>query len=188
MSHTSDDPWKNVIEQVSEALTSLGFTDTDDLIANEVRTALNAVDMAPTAPPTMRLIEGGLSDKPTTDAVDSGHLRPRDPEEDLSTTDIETVTVSVSLSPQLNASQPGMALPLAEGRIEILGDARQTIFRATTARPYRIHCVEGLLQVWVEGDIVDTISEGQSIDTEGAHIAVLGTSDDCSLGHYYRLV
>ncbi|HIA02228.1 MAG TPA: hypothetical protein EYN66_10010 [Myxococcales bacterium] len=187
MSQPPDDPWKMVIDQVTEALTDLGFSDTDQKVADGVRSALCALDRSKgsDATPPIRVLEGGLSGKMDERPSDASHLSLSTAETHEVLGHDDDITVSVCLSPP--AGQPLISPTKYEGRIEVLGDSSQTILRAISSHPYRIHCLEGLLKVMIEGEAVDTISEGQSVDVEGAHIAVLGTSEDYSFGHYHRL-
>ena len=60
----------------------------------------------------------------------------------------------------------------------------QTVYRGQTARLYRIACSQGCMDVTVDGESVERLVAGQSIDVEGTAIRVTSTEDGGAKGGY----
>jgi len=78
---------------------------------------------------------------------------------------------------------------LAQGKIDLpkSGPNFQNIFRGEEARPYRIECTEGGLQIYLNGKPAEEISNGQCTDVEAAVIRVQASGDADAKGLYTRL-
>jgi len=77
------------------------------------------------------------------------------------------------------------------GWIQVTGDhgdeaAWQTLYRGLKPRLYRVACSTGTLDVTVDGEAIERLREGQSIDVEGHAIRVT-TSGDEALGGYVQV-
>ena len=68
--------------------------------------------------------------------------------------------------------------------IEASGAGFQNIFRGKTPRLYRIECLEGGLQIYLDGEPVEEIRPGQSTDVEGAIVRVKASESTGAKGHY----
>jgi hypothetical protein len=64
----------------------------------------------------------------------------------------------------------------------------QTVYRGLSARLYRIACAQGCLDVTVDGESVERLVAGQSIDVEGAAIRVTSTEEGGAKGGYSLIV
>ena len=83
---------------------------------------------------------------------------------------------------------PGLA---EAGWIQLTADlgseaAWQTLYRGLKARLYRVACSTGTLDVTVDGEPVERLRAGQSIDVEGTAIRVT-TDGDEALGGYVQI-
>lgn len=90
-------------------------------------------------------------------------------------------------------SDRGRPLPgLSEaGWIQVTGDdgpeaGWQTLYRGLKPRLYRVACSTGTLDVIVDGEPVERLRTGQSIDVEGSAIRVTTESDE-AIGGYVQL-
>jgi hypothetical protein len=64
----------------------------------------------------------------------------------------------------------------------------QTVYRGLSPRLYRIACAQGCLDVTVDGESVERLVAGQSIDVEGAAIRVTSTEEGGAKGGYSLVV
>ena len=64
----------------------------------------------------------------------------------------------------------------------------QTVYRGKGVRLYRIACSQGCMDVTVDGESVERLVAGQSIDVEGAAIRVTSTEDGGAKGGYSLVV
>lgn len=68
--------------------------------------------------------------------------------------------------------------------IEASGSGFQNIFRGKTPRLYRIECLEGGLQIFLDGEPVEEIRPGQSTDVEAQVVRVKASEDSGAKGTY----
>jgi hypothetical protein len=73
-----------------------------------------------------------------------------------------------------------------QGRIAVGEASWQTVLRAGSPRAYRLTVDEGQLDVALDGELVERVLAGQSLDVEGALIRVRAASGR-SRGRYQRL-
>ena len=153
-------PFADLIAQVDVALSELNITDdaTRDAVAAGLTEALSALtgEEKPSAAPSLRLVDAPPQETPTP-------AQPR------------VGVVRTTFQPSLDTA----------GRIAVEADALQTLHRSAAARPYRLHCDTGALLVIADGQPVDTVRAGQSIDVEGAMLQVRGRKT--STGRFIRL-
>ena len=64
----------------------------------------------------------------------------------------------------------------------------QTVYRGLSSRLYRIACSQGCLDVTVDGESVERLVAGQSIDVEGAAIRVTSMEEGGAKGGYALVV
>ena len=83
----------------------------------------------------------------------------------------------------------GLSPLSAQGKIDLpqSGPAYQSIFRGEEARPYRIECTEGGLQIYLNGKPAEEITKGQCTDVEAAVIRVQASGETPAKGLYTRL-
>ena len=168
-----DDPTDDIIEQVNAALDGLSITDdaTRDAVAAGLKEALGALSAMGVTPtpgreaPSVAVVEGGRAEDapPTSGAPPDLHIA-APPTDAQPASAAPTARVVVSRAPI--RSRPAAADPA--GHIALAPGTRQTILRARQARAYRIHCTDGALRVLIDGQPLDTVAAGQSIDVEGA--------------------
>jgi len=184
-----DDLTGDIIEQVNAALADLNITNdaTRDAVAAGLKEALDALaamgvsleESETKGSPSVAVVEGGRAE----DAPPSGGAPPdlhiaAPPE-----TNDPSVTTRVLVSKSRMRPESSTATP--PGRIALKAGTRQTILRALRARDYRIHCDVGALRILVDGQPLDTITAGQSIDVEGAMLQV--SAAQTATGSYRRL-
>ena len=187
-----DDPTDDIIEQVNTALTDLNITNdaTRDAVTAGLKEALDTLASMgiplqasePGRRPSVAVVEGGRAADapPTGGAPPDLHIAdPREPPEETAPPLTTRVVVSKS---QPRTERTVSAAP---GSITLEPDTRQTILRALHTRTYRLRCSEGSLKILVDGQPLDTLTAGQSIDVEGAMIQV--TATEAATGSYQRL-
>jgi hypothetical protein len=180
-----DDPFDEVLSQVSDALDALnlGSGDARETLLDGVRDALKAID-------GIEVFGDAFSD--TEDTYDGPRLRVVDTEEaELHSARQAAADVRVKvLKPGRPASAP---TPLSEeGEIAIAVEAGeaagwQTVFRGESAHTYRIRCTTGALEVACDGAIVEQVLPGQTVDVSARLIRVSGGQEGLCLGRYARL-
>jgi hypothetical protein len=187
-----EDPTSDLIEQVNAALTELNITNdaTRDAVAAGLKEALDAlaamgVSLTATetkGAPSVAVVEGGRAEDapPTGGAPPDLHIA--EPPSSTESAD-PTITTRVLVGQQRRRS--ARAAPNATGRIVLEPGTRQTILSARRVRSYRLHCTAGALRVLVDGQPLDTITTGQSIDVEGTMLQVSAT--DSAAGSFQRL-
>jgi len=190
MTKPPDDPYDDVLSQVSDALDALnlGNGDARENLLEGVRDALKAIEgidfgtdeslfyetgeVAPDGSPKLRVV-----DTEEAEFHEAQHAA------------AEFRTVKV-LKPGRASAQPA---PLnLEGTITLEvrpGEtaAWQTVFRGDTARAYRIRCTSGILQIAVDGAVVEQLHHSQTVDVEARLIRVSCGSDGACQGRYARL-
>ena len=210
---SEDDRWSDVIHQVLGALQDANVDDpeTQEALAEGVRQALESLgtdmdlniqimgtEVATEAHPPIdvEVMDGGrLPDSPPTEGKKPS-LRIADPSEE---DDGESGTHAATPQPyvtQVKVLQGSSFTPLqanpqpAHGWISLPKngapeDAWQTIYKGLRPRLYRISCHPGgRIDVTVDGDSVERLSPGQSIDVEGLAIRVTTPDEDGAMGSY----
>ena len=208
---SEDDRWNDVIDQVLDALDDADVSDpgTRDALAEGVKAALDSLenglgldvqiigegfpDAADPAPQVEVMTGGRSDDEPPSDG-EKPALRIADPQEDspesAATDDPVPVFTHVKVSRDGRQRPPAVIAGIAEaGWIRVASGgapeaAWQTIYRGRTPRLYRVACSTGSLDVTVDGEPIERLLAGQSIDAEGSAIRVTTTEDDGAMGAY----
>ncbi len=209
---SEDDRWNDVIDQVLDALDDAEVSDpgTRDALAEGVKAALDSLESgigldvqiigegfpeATEPSPKVEVMAGGRTDDEPPSAGEKPALRIADPDELDSPSPDETehsVPVFTHVNVRHNRSQtpPKVNSGLAEaGWIRVAPGgapeaAWQTIYRGQSPRLYRVACSSGSLDVTVDGEPVERLLPGQSIDAEGSAIRVTTTEDGGAIGGY----
>jgi hypothetical protein len=209
---SGDDRWTDVIDQVLDALDDANVSDsaTRDALAEGVKAALESLDTGigldvqiigegfpkpPSEPPTVEVVTGGRSDDEPPSEGERPALRianeaPEGPEEGTLSADHSPLFTRVNIIENGRSKQPS-ALPGLDqsGWIHVNAGGPpeanwQTVYRGQRLRLYRIACSKGTLDVTVDGEPIERLLPGQSIDTEGRAIRVTTTEADGALGGY----
>ncbi len=166
----SDDGHDDLVEGVREALREAGVEwDSPELLA-EIREALDQV-LAPAPPP---------SGEPRLRVVDPDEVPDVPP--GPSGSSVRVVRVA---PPSLRATTPSANLD--HGAIAVGGEGWQTLFRGSNPCAYRIHARSGQLDLAVDGELVERLAAGQSIDVEGVLLRVCAVEGASATGLYRRL-
>ena len=197
----SDGPTRDALaEGVRQALESLeSGVDLDVQILGEGFPVPEAV--------SVEVVDGGrTADAPRTEG-ETPELRIADTEEveipvqpptaTRSATDTDTgeMFTHVKVIRPVNSPTSDRARPLPglseAGWIQVTGDdgpeaGWQTLYRGLKPRLYRVACSTGTLDVIVDGEPVERLRTGQSIDVEGSAIRVTTESDE-AIGGYVQL-
>lgn len=208
---SDDDRWSEVIHQVLDALDDGGVSDgpTRDALAEGVRQALESLESGvdldvqilgegfPVQESvSVEVVDGGRdADDPRTKG-ETPELRIADTDEvDLADVEASGMFTHVKVvRPQLR-SEKGRRRPLPglseAGWIQVADNpdpksAWQTLYQGLRPRLYRIACSSGSLDVTVDGEPVERLCAGQTIDVEGTTIRVT-TEEAESLGGYVQV-
>ncbi len=184
--HGGDALIGDLLQQVSDALDEAELKDgaVRQALLDGVRDAFTSISGDG---PTVTVVDGGrMADTPPTSG-ERPELRIATPAEDDEPESEPPVTTRVRVlrGPR---SRPVRLV----GRIAVApqgtdGD-QQTIFRGEQARPYRLICDRGTLQVELDGMPSERLGAGQSLDAEARMIRVVGAADEPSQGRYARLL
>ena len=187
MTKPPDDPFDEVLSQVSDALDALnlGEGDARDTLLEGVRDALKAIDgiqfdTEDYLDHLARPQEGG----PRLRVVDTEEAEFHDARQSAA-----DVRVKVLKPGRASAVTPPLA---AEGEIALeitAGQAAswQTVFRGDSAHTYRIRCTAGVLEIACDGAVVEQLQKGQTVEVASRLIRVCGGADGRCLGRYARL-
>ncbi len=160
-----DELFDDVLTQVTDALGDLDLDSPQmrDAIATGLREALGK-------PPPLRLVDEPL---PTDEAS------PGD-EPEIST----RVRVYTLGQDELQAR----LAPDGDGIIDVGGgDADwQTVFRGSPAVPYRLVCLSGSLDVALDGQLVERLGPGRTLDVSAELIRVRSSDEAPATGSYRR--
>ncbi len=189
MTKPPDDPYDEVLSQVSDAMDALNLGDGSarENLLEGVRDALKAIEGIDFGAP-----EDTFSDYNEEVAPDgSPILRVVDTEEAELHQAVQTADVRVKV---LKPGRPSAEVsPLgAEGTISLAVEPGQqavwqTVFRGDKPRAYRIRCTTGVLEVAADGAVVEQLQRGQTVDLEARLIRVsCGENGPCQ-GRYARL-
>ncbi len=212
---SEDDRWSDVIHQVLDALDDGGVSDgpTRDALAEGVRQALESLESGvdldvqilgegfPVQESvSVEVVDGGREPDTPRTAGETPELKIADTEEvDIqspgSTVEASGMFTHVKVVRPQEGDRPTRSRPLPglseAGWIQVTGDngpeaAWQTLYRGLRSRLYRVACSTGTLDVTVDGEPVEPLRAGQSIDVEGTAIRVT-TERNESLGGYVQL-
>jgi hypothetical protein len=211
---SEDDRWTDVVDQVLDALDDANVSDpmTRDALAEGVKAALESMETGfgldvqiigegfpETTPPTVEVVAGGRSeDAPPTEGQ-KPELRIAEPQETAPNKTGFTpdpgspIPVFTHVNVRTNDATAPMASSRAlEGSIRVgFGSdpegTWQTVYFGARPRLYRIVCLQGTLDVTVDGNPIERLSQGQSIDTEAAAIRVTTDHPTGSTGAYTRV-
>ena len=155
------DEYDDLIDAVQQALGDAGVNLQSPELMDELRSAL--VEMGAPAPegkPNLRVVDADDSDEPPAPS-----------------TTVRTVKLTQPLRSSTSTAH--------EGQIAVKKGAWQTVFRGAQSRPYRVAVDVGALDIAVDGELVERIGPGQTVDVEGSLVRVQGAV--ASSGTYRRL-
>lgn len=173
MADRPPDDIDQLLRGLEEALADAGVDIEDPGFWEQVRDEVDdAVQVA--LDQKMQVLDGGGedSDRPT----DRSHLHVAGEGGDAPTRPVRVVRVRAH-----ERSRRGES-----GRIDVAEGAWQTVLRSGAARGYRIHITRGVLDVALEGELVERVSAGQSLDVEASQIRVQGAEGGAK-GRFERL-
>ena len=180
----------DILRQVSDALRALGLRDPSaDGVLTGLRDALR------------KLVDDRTDDQPSIVVLGSDRRTPEGP--DLRVVDTEEaeriqqasapedqVQVRVFRAAHLASDEPRGVIS-GQGAIlarYIDGERPwQTVYRGESARPYRLACDAGQLELAVDGSTVERMTPGQTVDVEARTIRVRAASSGDATGRYVRL-
>ena len=213
---SEDDRWTDVIDQVLEALDDADVADPSarDALAEGVRQALNSLETgigldvqilgegfpgSSDGPAPVEVVDGGRKLDQPRSVGDTPTLRIADTDE-TDETEISGepagifthVKLSHSTKPKRHRPLPGLA---EAGWIHVAAPSDtaapettwQTLYRGTRPRLYRVACSKGILDVSVDGEAIERLSPGQSIDVDGRAIRVSTSDLSDAIGGYTPL-
>ncbi len=194
-----DDAWKSVLEQVEAALDALdlGALVGREALMDEVRQALESSWDADDTSPEVTVIRGGRepSDEEPTDEERSGPtlrvVRGEAAEPPPAGPSRPDVSVRIlrppteNNTPRRKDNSTGLS---TAGMIRLEDQAAwQTIYRGEAARAYRLHCNVGVLHIALDGEMLDEVSSGRTLDVEARVIRVQAGSEEGARGLFLRL-
>jgi hypothetical protein len=202
---SEDDRWTEVIDQVLEALDNGGLDDPTarDALAEGVRQALSSLEtgigldvqiLGEGFPSTdseaepVEVVDGGRGpDEPRSEG-NTPSLRVADTDELPRETPSIFTHFKVNRPPKPARTRPLPGLAEA-GWIHVVASdapetAWQTIYHGTRPRLYRVACSTGNLDVTADGEAIERLSPGQSIDVEATAIRVTTTEATDTIGGY----
>ena len=210
---SEDDRWSDVIHQVLGALNEANVDDptTREALAEGVRQALESLEDGmdlnielmgseilgnPTPSMDVEVVEGGRQydsppsegKKPSLRIAEPGDEEEMDGQSDGNpygqpyVTQVKVLQGSPFQSLPSNPNHAGWISLPKNGAPE---DAWQTVYKGRRARLYRISCHPGgRIDVTVDGEQVERLSPGQSIDVEGLAIRVTTPDESGAMGSY----
>ncbi|MBT3221424.1 MAG: hypothetical protein HN348_20260 [Proteobacteria bacterium] len=199
----NDDKLDGLVEQVEAALDALNIGDdaTRDAVVDGLRDAfktvkdLNFSDLnfnAEVETPEVVVIDGGREGEEEVEDEVEAKPRPElhivEDEESISpeVTTMGDVKVRV-IHPHTKTARTRRFDLQAQGEINLAGRSWQTLFRGESSRTYRLCCRTGVLDVALNGALVEQLKPGQTIDIEANLIRVRAETDEEASGSYVRL-
>ena len=176
-----EDGTEDIVDQVRSALENLdiGTGDTRQALLDGVRDALGRVREGVDDMVSSVVVERRDTDGPPD-------LRVVDPEaSETATPDIEDPIRSAVHVQWLGADRRGGTIAIPNPGTDDAA-AWQTVFHGREARPYRLSCALGLLEVAVDGESIARMQVDQTLDVEAASIRVRAV-DGAAHGSYVRL-
>tara|TARA_B100000575_G_scaffold225952_2_gene186567 strand:- start:1547 stop:2206 length:660 start_codon:yes stop_codon:yes gene_type:complete len=208
---SDDELWSEVVNQVLSALDEANVSDpsTRAALTEGVKTALESLESdigidvqifgeGATTPetrgPTVEVVAGGRSDTEPPSTGEKPALRIAELEPDSVEEPAASVATDRPLFTHVQIKRPeyqnrmGSTLSTSGWiRIDAEGqpEARwQAIYLGTNPRLYRIGCTAGILDVTLEGEPIERLTEGQSVDVEGTSIRVTTEHGQAAEGQY----
>jgi len=187
MTTPPDDPFDEVLSQVSDALDALdlGTGNARETLLEGVRDALKAIDgidfsnedyLGDLGPPS----EGG----PRLRVVDTEEAELHDARQSAADVRVKVLKPGPTSSTLQPLGAEGViALEVLAGQTS----SWQTVFRGDTAHPYRIRCNAGALEIACDGAVVELLQKGQTVDLSARLIRVCGGVEGTCSGRYARL-
>jgi hypothetical protein len=193
-----DDVWRSVLEQVEAALDALNLGELSGRgsLVDEVRQALESSWEAQAKSADVTVLRGG---RPSEDNVD---------QEERSGPTLRVVRGEAHDEPVPSPSTPDVSVRIMRPHIES-GHTRQkttssglntagmirlddeimwqTLYRGQTPRTYRLHCNVGGLHVALDGEMLDEVRSGRTLDVEAQVIRVQASSQEGARGLFLRL-
>ncbi len=192
-----DDPWSDVVSQVSDALSELNLQDGPlrAALLDGLRTALDQAGLSSgDAVPEVTVVEGGRPESEPPTPSQKPELRVADDptEEELPEVRAHVRVVHMGSEPDGLDEPDWLAAPIThEGRIRV-GEPNtqagwQTVLRASEARAYRVSCERGALEVFLDGEPAEKLATGQTVDVEARLIRVRAAGPEGADGAYARI-
>ena len=211
---SEDDRWSDVIDQVLDALddADMGDKTSRDALAEGVRQALESMEsevdfdvqilgegfpMPESDPVAVELVEGGRRQDDPRSKGKAPDLRIADTDDNPTESKASrpmrdgSMFTHVKVIHDKKPSTRKRPLPgLSEaGWIHVAGGVStdsswQTIYRGQSPRLYRIACSQGILDVAADGEVVERLRPGQSIDLEAGLIRVTTDEGQEAIGGY----
>jgi len=169
----SDDGYDDLVEGVRDALREAGVEwDSPELWAGLRRALDEALVQEPAPPggPRLRVV----------DPEETPEERPPVP----ASSGVRVVRVA---APATVRARTTTTATLDSGVIAVAGERWQTLFRGRSPRTYRVHATSGQLDLAVDGELVERLAPGQSIDIEGELVRACGVEGASATGLYRRL-
>ena len=158
----SGDDYDDLLAGVQDALREAGVHLDSPELLNGLRDALQDLDgaAAPDSPPKLRVV-----------TPDEGQDNPPSPS-------VQRRVIRI----------PRRAETLVPGAGALVLEAGtwQTVYRGNSAQTYRVACVTGALDLALDGELVERITPGQSVDVEGTLVRV-HSADAAATGTYRRV-
>ncbi len=197
----TEDPWGDVISQVSDALSDLNLQSGPlrDALLDGIRSALDQVGQPDLEDdeefPEVVVVEGGRSsDTPPSNGKKPTLRVADDPTEEEEMPGVRTRVRVVRVGGETEAidDPDWLSAPIShEGRIRVSEPTSQsgwqTVLRAETIRAYRLGCDQGALEIFLDGEPAERLSGGQTVDVEAQLIRVRSAGPMGADGSYVRL-
>ena len=185
-----DSLFEAIFTQLQDAMAH-SDVDEDDGIQEELMTGIrhSLEALFGSAPmnesPQVTVVEGGKKDK-TSRIYKRPELHFAPEPEDVDEVDDADVQIRIIKGNDfLSSEQDRKNHHIPSGKIFVLAQQQQTIVQHTVLQMYRIHCLEGKIQVVLDSQEPIDVCEGQSVDVEARIIGIHGVED--SSGEFYRL-
>lgn len=186
-----DDLLDALMLQLGEALqdSTVDLEHTRDAIEDGLREALKDLDATPASerPPTMRVLQGGLHAGRAGAELRAGD---RIDDQDLPSLDADDASEAPTRTDRRTTRRvvrtAGVHNLVRRGAVRLTGpNDWQTVYRGPQPATYRLFASRGILEVSLDGELVEQISPGRSTDVCGSVIRLRSTTE--AAGVYIRL-